>query len=158
MAVAAVQSSTSVPVLGFSILPKDTWTCRPGESHQQPSDNKMLALPLSHSRPCQPLMSTNWYICIGQALHRIQSLANKLCLPCILCFILSCGEPSPILACKTPSALRVPLLYPELSMKRLFHVNLNVKKKKKTLLNQIKPSFTLASRYLLTPKSTKHSR
>ena len=28
--------------LGFSILPKDTLTRRPGESKQRPSDNKML--------------------------------------------------------------------------------------------------------------------
>ena len=31
--------------LGFSILPKDTLTCRPGESNQQPSDNNTLVLP-----------------------------------------------------------------------------------------------------------------
>ena len=37
--------------LGFSILPKNTSTCRPGESNQWTSDNKTLALPLSHS--CQ---------------------------------------------------------------------------------------------------------
>ena len=30
---------------GFSILPKDTLTCRPGDSNQRSSDNKMLALP-----------------------------------------------------------------------------------------------------------------
>ena len=35
--------------LGLSILPKDTWTCRPGELNQQPSDNKTLVLPLRHS-------------------------------------------------------------------------------------------------------------
>ena len=40
--------------LGFSILPKDTSTCRPRESNQRPSDNKTLAPPLSDSRP-QPL-------------------------------------------------------------------------------------------------------
>ena len=28
--------------LGFSILPKDTLTCRPGKPNQQPSDNKTL--------------------------------------------------------------------------------------------------------------------
>ena len=28
--------------LRFSILPKDTWSCRPWESNQQPSNNKML--------------------------------------------------------------------------------------------------------------------
>ena len=37
--------------LRFSILPKDTWTCRPGESKQCSSDNKTLALPLSHNKP-----------------------------------------------------------------------------------------------------------
>ena len=36
--------------LGFNILPKDTFTCRPGESNQQPSDNKALALPPSPNR------------------------------------------------------------------------------------------------------------
>ena len=30
--------------LGFSILPKVTSTCRPGESNQRPSDNKLLLL------------------------------------------------------------------------------------------------------------------
>ena len=40
--------------LGFSILPKDTSTCGPGESDQQPSDNKTLALPLSRSHPFSP--------------------------------------------------------------------------------------------------------
>ena len=38
-------------ILGFSILPKVTSTCRPGETNQQPSDNKTLALPQSHSPP-----------------------------------------------------------------------------------------------------------
>ena len=37
-------------ILGFSVLPKDTLTCRQGESNQQPSYN-MIALPLSHNRP-----------------------------------------------------------------------------------------------------------
>ena len=37
--------------LGFSILPKDTSTCRPGESNQWPSDYKKLALRLSHRHP-----------------------------------------------------------------------------------------------------------
>ena len=37
--------------LGFSILPKVTLPCRPGETNQRPSNNKMLAQPLSHSRP-----------------------------------------------------------------------------------------------------------
>ena len=31
--------------LGFSMLPKDTLTCRPGELNQRTSNNKMLALP-----------------------------------------------------------------------------------------------------------------
>ena len=48
MAVAAMQGDDQHirSSLGFSILPKDTLTCRPGESNQQPSSNKMLALPL----------------------------------------------------------------------------------------------------------------
>ena len=37
--------------LGFSILLKDTLACSPGESNQQPSDNKKLARPLSHNHP-----------------------------------------------------------------------------------------------------------
>ena len=37
--------------LGFSILPKDSSTCRPGESNQRPADNKTLAPVLSCSRP-----------------------------------------------------------------------------------------------------------
>ena len=43
--------------LGFAISLKDTLTCRPGESIQRPSDNKTLALPLSHSRPAYISMS-----------------------------------------------------------------------------------------------------
>ena len=38
--------------LGFSILPKDTPACRPGELNQRPSHNKTLALPLSHIHKC----------------------------------------------------------------------------------------------------------
>ena len=37
--------------VGFSILLKDTLTCRTGELNQQPSFDKMLAPPLSHSYP-----------------------------------------------------------------------------------------------------------
>ena len=37
---------------GFNILSEDTLTCRSGESNQQTSNNKTLALPLSHSRSC----------------------------------------------------------------------------------------------------------
>ena len=44
-------TSTSGAVLGFSILPKDTLTCRPGQSNQRPSHNQMLVLTLSHSCP-----------------------------------------------------------------------------------------------------------
>ena len=46
MVVAAMQGANQHirSSLGFSILPKDTLTCQPGESNQQPSDNKMLAL------------------------------------------------------------------------------------------------------------------
>ena len=55
MAVAAVQGADQHirSSLGFSVLPKDTSTCRPGESSQRPSDNKTLALVLSHSRHIQ---------------------------------------------------------------------------------------------------------
>ena len=37
--------------LGFSVLPNGTSTCRLGESNPQPSDDKMLVLPLIHSCP-----------------------------------------------------------------------------------------------------------
>ena len=37
--------------LGFSVLHKDTSTCRPGESNHQPSDNKTLPLPLNQRCP-----------------------------------------------------------------------------------------------------------
>ena len=42
--------------LGFSILPKDTSTCRPGESNQQPSNNNTLILP-----PVPQLPPANFY-------------------------------------------------------------------------------------------------
>ena len=53
MAVAAMQGADQHirSSLGFSIFPKDTSTCRPGELNQRPSNNKMMALPLSYSRP-----------------------------------------------------------------------------------------------------------
>ena len=41
--------STSGAVLGSVILPKDTSTCRLGESNRHPSNNKTQVLPLSHS-------------------------------------------------------------------------------------------------------------
>ena len=50
-------------VWGFSILHKDTLTCRPGESNQQPYDNKTLALPLSYSHPHdhhRPIKNAKW--------------------------------------------------------------------------------------------------
>ena len=51
-------------VLGFIILPKDTSTCRPGESNQRPSSNKARALTLSHSRPRNTKDSEIWKITI----------------------------------------------------------------------------------------------
>ena len=50
MAVAAVQGADQHirSSLEFSILPKDTLTCRPGESNQQPFNNKTPALSHSH--------------------------------------------------------------------------------------------------------------
>ena len=53
MEVAAMQGANQHigSSLGFSILSKDTSTCRPGESNQQPSNNKTPALPLIHSHP-----------------------------------------------------------------------------------------------------------
>ena len=50
MAVAAIQGADQHirRSLGFSILLKDTSTCRLGESNRQPLDNNTLALPLSH--------------------------------------------------------------------------------------------------------------
>ena len=52
-------TSTLGAVLGFIILYKDTWTSRPRELNQQPSDNKTLALPLSHSRTTMVIMRRN---------------------------------------------------------------------------------------------------
>ena len=40
---------------------KDTSICRPGRSNQQPSSNKTLALPLSHSSPCLLLVPLSKY-------------------------------------------------------------------------------------------------
>ena len=60
MAVAAMQAADwhIRSSLGFSILPKDTWTCRPGELNQQ-DNNKAMVVPLSHSRYCIKNVS-NW--------------------------------------------------------------------------------------------------
>ena len=53
-AVAAVQGADQHrSSLGFSVLPEDTSTCRPGEWSQRPSDNETLALVLSHGRQIQ---------------------------------------------------------------------------------------------------------
>ena len=51
MVVAAVQGADMHirSSLGFSILPKDTSTGRPGELNQRTSSNKTLALPLNHN-------------------------------------------------------------------------------------------------------------
>ena len=56
MAVAAMQRADQHirNSLGFSNIPKDTLSCRPGESNQQPSENKMLDLP---PEPQPPLTS-----------------------------------------------------------------------------------------------------
>ena len=51
MVVAAIQCTAHQDSLGFFIFPKDSLTCRPEESNQQPSNNKTLALHLSHSCP-----------------------------------------------------------------------------------------------------------
>ena len=45
--VAAAMQGADQRRLGFSVLLKDTLTCRTGESNQRRSDNKMLPLPLS---------------------------------------------------------------------------------------------------------------
>ena len=58
MVVAAMQGANIRSSLGFSILSKDTLTCRPGESY------KMLALHLSHSRPSCTLTATCPYSCV----------------------------------------------------------------------------------------------
>ena len=52
MAVAAMQGADQHirNSLGLSILSRDTSNCRPGELNQRLSDNKTLALPLSHSQ------------------------------------------------------------------------------------------------------------
>ena len=53
MAVAAMEGANQHirSSLEFSNLTKDTSTCKPGESNQRPSNNKTLALTLSHRRP-----------------------------------------------------------------------------------------------------------
>ena len=58
MEVAAIQDADQHirSSLGFSILYKDTSACRPGELNQRSSDYKMLALPLTHSHPCQNIL------------------------------------------------------------------------------------------------------
>ena len=50
---------SSLGFIIFSILPKDTSTCRPGESNPRHSDNKTLALLLSHSRLVQQVCRMN---------------------------------------------------------------------------------------------------
>lgn len=37
-----IHTLTAIAVLGFSILPKETSSCRPGEVNQQPFNNKTL--------------------------------------------------------------------------------------------------------------------
>lgn len=58
--------------LGFSILPKDTSTWRPGESIQRTSDNKMLALSLSPScttqHMCAVICSVFVMVCFSSLL------------------------------------------------------------------------------------------
>ena len=98
MAVAAVQIANQNirSSFEFSILPKDTLICRPRESNQRPSNNKMLALPLSHSCPkphCDPASSTSELLrSLPQALH------------------LHHGEPSPLhkWSLILPSSLHLP--------------------------------------------------
>lgn len=51
MVVAAIRGADIRSSLEFSILLKDTSICKPEESNQRPSNNKTLALPLSHSCP-----------------------------------------------------------------------------------------------------------
>ena len=78
-------TSTSGAVLGFNILPKDILTSRPGESNHQPSNNKTLALPLSHSRPpsqntlrhVDKTLSSLWSLC--DALDFVCSFITCLC-------------------------------------------------------------------------------
>ena len=53
-----VPTSTSEAICGFSILSKDTSTCRLGESNQRPSDNKTLALP---PEPQPPHIAISYY-------------------------------------------------------------------------------------------------
>ena len=50
MVVAAMQGADQHirSSLGFSILPKDTWTCRPGELNQRCSDNETLVSAPEH--------------------------------------------------------------------------------------------------------------
>ena len=52
-----VPTSTSGTHLEFNSLPKDSSTCRPGESCQRLLDNQTLSLPLSHIRSTLKLLN-----------------------------------------------------------------------------------------------------
>ena len=64
MAVAATQSASQHirSSLGFNILPKDTSTCRPGESNQHPSNDKSL-YPWAKNTPSYSIMGAWMEIC-----------------------------------------------------------------------------------------------
>ena len=54
--------------LGFSILPKDTSTCIPGELNQQPSDNKTVALPPEPQQPMFHIFYKILFVATGRLL------------------------------------------------------------------------------------------
>ena len=76
MAMAAMQGADQCirSSLGFSILPKDTSTWRPGESNQQPSDN-MLAQPLSHSHFTSVKSFHYFLLCLNETRPQTTELA-----------------------------------------------------------------------------------
>ena len=63
--------------LGFSILPKDTSSCRPGESNHRPSDNQMLALPLTKQLSFSSICLCLW-VCLLSVLITSCYLLSKL--------------------------------------------------------------------------------
>ena len=68
--------------LGFSVLPRDTWTCRPGELNLQPSKKTVSTPEPQHgSRACKSLFvllpsscpaSVNWCSCVSEYQKNIQ--------------------------------------------------------------------------------------
>ena len=109
--------------LGFSILPKDISTCRPGESNQGPSDSKTLVLPLffvflvlfsvvfRHFKTCPNLLLLKvWCYSIFFFLARI--FCEKLTIDTSYSYILQSNK-SKHYFCSQNLLNRFPLLFSE---------------------------------------------